>query len=200
MITIDELRSIPLFATLPDSESSALAARLADIRLHAGEWLVQEGEQPSFFMVVNGSLDVRKIVHGNDRQINVYRPGDYFGELPLLLGAPAIASVRALEPSRVAQLDRGDFSVLFTACKKFSAELTTTMTQRFTRLRTLAEEAPPARVTIVGHRFDIACHQLRDFLVRNRILFRWLDPTRPSPRRRGRAAATRRSLSGRPAP
>ena len=54
------------------------------------------------------------------------------------------------------------------------------MTKRFTRLRTLAEETPPARVTIVGHRFDIACHHLRDFLVRNRILFRWLDPTRPS--------------------
>jgi thioredoxin reductase (NADPH) len=179
MITANELRAIPLFATLPDAESTALAARLADIRLHTGEWLVQEGEQPSFFMVVNGSLDVRKIVHGNDRQINVYRPGDYFGELPLLLGAPAIASVRALEPSRVAQLDRGDFTELFSACKKFSAELTNTMTQRFTRLRTLAEEAPPARVTIVGHRFDIACHHLRDFLVRNRILFRWLDPTRP---------------------
>ncbi len=180
MITIEELRTIPLFATLPDSESAALAARLADIRLRAGEWLVQEGEQPSFFMLVNGSLDVRKVVHGNDRQLTTYRPGDYFGELPLLLGAPAIASVRALEPSRVAQLDRGDFTEMFSACKKFSAELTTTMTQRFTRLRTLAEEAPPARVTIVGHRFDIACHHLRDFLVRNRILFRWVDPTRPN--------------------
>ena len=115
-----------------------------------------------------------------DRQINTYRTGDYFGELPLLLGAPAIASVRALEPSRVAQLDRSDFADLYTACKHFSAELTDTMTKRFTRLRTLAEETPPTRVTIVGHRFDIACHQLRDFLVRNRILFRWLDPTRPS--------------------
>jgi thioredoxin reductase (NADPH) len=179
MITADELRTIPLFATLPDSESTVLASRLADIRLHTGEWLVQEGEQPSFFMVVNGSLDVRKIVHGNDRHINVYRTGDYFGELPLLLGAPAIASVRALEPSRIAQLDRGDFTELFSACKEFSAELTSTMTQRFARLRTLAEETPPARVTIIGHRFDIACHHLRDFLVRNRILFRWLDPTRP---------------------
>ncbi len=180
MITIDELRTIPLFANLPDSESEALAARLADIHLRTGEWLVQEGEQPSFFMVVDGALDVRKMVHGNDRQINTYRPGDYFGELPLLLGAPAIASVRALEPSRVAQLDRSDFADLYTACKHFSAELTDTMTKRFTRLRTLAEETPPTRVTIVGHRFDIACHHLRDFLVRNRILFRWLDPTRPS--------------------
>jgi thioredoxin reductase (NADPH) len=180
MITADELRTIPLFATLPDTESAVLAARLADIRLNTGEWLVQEGEQPSFFMVVNGSLDVRKIVHGNDRQINTYRTGDFFGELPLLLGAPAIASVRALEPSRVAQLDRSDFSDLFSVCKQFSAKLTATVTDRFARLRTLAAEPPPKRVTIIGHRMDIACHDLRDFLVRNRILFRWLDPTRPS--------------------
>jgi thioredoxin reductase (NADPH) len=180
MITANELRTIPLFATLPDTESAVLAARLADIRLNTGEWLVQEGEQPSFFMVVNGSLDVRKIVHGTDRQINTYRTGDFFGELPLLLGAPAIASVRALEPSRVAQLDRSDFSDLFSLCKQFSAKLTATMTDRFTRLRTLAAEPPPKRVTIIGHRMDIACHDLRDFLVRNRILFRWLDPTRPS--------------------
>ena len=111
---------------------------------------------------------MRKIVHGNDRTINTYRPGDYFGELPLLLGAPAIASVRALEPSRVAQLDRGDFAELYTACKHFSVELTDTMTKRFTRLRTIAEETPPTRVTIVGHRFDVAC-QVRAHHRRQRI-------------------------------
>ena len=36
MITIDELRSVPLFATLPDDEAATLAARLADVRLRAG--------------------------------------------------------------------------------------------------------------------------------------------------------------------
>ena len=51
--------------------------------------------------------------------------------------------------------------------------------QRFARLRNLAGQAPPATATIVGHRYDIACHHLRDFLARNRIVFRWLDPTRP---------------------
>jgi len=181
MISIAELRTMPLFKSLPDTEATALAARMADVRLRTGDWLIHEGEQPAFFMLVEGSLEVRKMLHGSDRRINVYRAGEYFGELPLLLGSPAIASLRALEPSRAAQLDHADFSDLFSACKKFAAELTQTMTRRFSHLRTLAEELPPTRVTIVGHRYDIACHQLRDFLVRNRVTFRWVDPTQPSP-------------------
>jgi len=179
----------PLFSSLPDAEATALAARLADVRLREGDWLLQEGEQASFFMLIDGEIEVRKVVHGTERQINIYRPGEYFGELPLLLGAPAVASLRALQPSRVAQLDPGDFSELFGACTTFSAELMQTMTQRFSRLRTLMSEMPPPRLTIVGHRYDVACHQLRDFMVRNRMTFRWLDPTRPTcaarPRLRG---------------
>lgn len=177
MITIDELRRVPLFAALPDDEAETLAARLADVRLREGDWLIHEGEQPSFFLLIEGSLEVRKVVHGVERQLDTYRAGTYFGELPLLLGAPAMASLRALEPSRVAQLEQNDFTSLFTMCETFAAELTRTMTYRFTRLQDLAKQAPPPTVTIIGHRYDIACHQLRDFLARNRIVFRWLDPT-----------------------
>ena len=39
MISIAELRTIPLFATLPDSEATVLAARMADVRLRTGDWL-----------------------------------------------------------------------------------------------------------------------------------------------------------------
>jgi len=182
MITASELRGIPLFATLPDDEAETLTARLADIHLRAGDWLLHEGEQPSFFLLIEGSIEVRKVVHGTERRINVYRAGEYFGELPLLLGSPAIASLRALVPARVAQLDHGDFAQLFAACDTFAAELTGTMTRRFQRLRDLAAEPAPANVTIVGHPYDVACHQLRDFLARNRITFRWHDPTKPQAR------------------
>jgi thioredoxin reductase (NADPH) len=179
VITAAELRSIPLFAALPDGEARTLAARLADVRLREGDWLLQEGDQPSFDHVLDGALAVSKAVHGIERQLDVYRPGTYFGELPILLGAPAIASIRAIEPSRVAQLDTGDFHALFAECTTFAGELTRTMTTRFTRLQSLAATSAPASVTIVGHRYDIACHRLRDFLARNHVLFRWLDPTRP---------------------
>jgi CRP-like cAMP-binding protein len=37
-----------------------------------------------------------KLVAGADVQINTCEPGDFFGELPLLLGSPAVASLRAL--------------------------------------------------------------------------------------------------------
>lgn len=179
MISVDDLRSTPLFAALPDDEARALAARLGDVRLRTGDWLLHEGEQPSFFLVIEGALEVRKMVHGVDRRLDEYGPGTYFGELPLLLGAPAIASLRAVAPSRVAQLDQLDFHTLFSECSTFASELTGTMTRRFTRLQTLAASTPQALVTIVGHRYDIACHRLRDFLARNRVVFRWLDPTQP---------------------
>jgi thioredoxin reductase (NADPH) len=181
MITAPELRSIPLFAALPDREAEALTARMADVRLRAGEWLLHEGEQPSFFMVLGGALEVRKNVHGAERRVDVRRPGTYFGELALLLGAPSIASLRAMEESRVAQLSQDDFHDLVEACATFRSELTGSMTQRFGSIRALAAEKLPATVTIVGHPYDVACHQLRDFLSRNRVSFRWHDPTRPSP-------------------
>ena len=100
MITARELRSIPLFADLPDDEAATLTSRVADIHLRAGEWLIHEGEQPSFFMLLEGSLELTKRVHGTERRIEVFRAPNYFGGLPLMLGSPAIASVRALEPSR----------------------------------------------------------------------------------------------------
>jgi thioredoxin reductase (NADPH) len=179
MITAQQLRSVPLFSALPDSEAETLAARLADVRLNEGDWLIHEGEPPSFFLLIEGSLEVRKMMHGTERRISAYGAGDYFGEVPLLLGSPAIVSLRALERSRIGQLDQGDFTALFGACKTFAGELTRTMTQRVTNLQKLAAEEAPASVAIVGHRYDIACHQVRDFLARNRIAFKWLDPTRP---------------------
>jgi thioredoxin reductase (NADPH) len=108
----------------------------------------------------------------------VFRAPNYFGELPLMLGSSAIASVRAMEPSRAAQLDHAAFVELYTECENFSTELTRSMTRRFAQLRTLAGEKAPATVKVSGHPYDIACHDVRDFLSRNHIAFEWIDITR----------------------
>jgi thioredoxin reductase (NADPH) len=175
VITVAELRSIPLFAGVPDDEASTLASRLGDVRLRAGDWLVHEGEQPSFFLLVEGGLELYKVVHGVERKLDDYGPGAYFGEVPLLLGSPAIASLRAKEPTRVAQLDGNEFRTMFAECHVFRGELLATMTRRVTNLQKLAQTEPPPTARIIGHRYDIACHQLRDFLKRNNILFEWTD-------------------------
>jgi thioredoxin reductase (NADPH) len=103
--------------------------------------------------------------------------------VPLLLGSPAIASLRAKEASRVAQLEPSDFRSRVAECSVFASELLKTMTQRVQRLQALAQAStPPARVVIKGHPFDIACHRLRDFLRRNHVPFDWDDLARSPPR------------------
>ena len=182
MITVDDLRQVPLFRDLPDSEASAVASRLADIHLRTGDWLIHEGEQPSFFLLLEGSLELFKMVHGIERRLDEYGPGVYFGEVPLLLGSAAIASLRAKEPARVAQLDPADFRAMFAECSVFASELIGTMTRRVQRLQQLAQSsAPPKPVIIKGHRFDIACHRIRDFLRRNHVIFEWDDLAQSTP-------------------
>jgi thioredoxin reductase (NADPH) len=182
MITPDLLKEVPLFAEVPHPELATIAGRAADIQLRDGEWLIHEGETPAFFVLLSGLLSVSKSFGGIEREINKYQAGSFFGELPLLLGSPALASLRAAQASRVARLDEHDFRELIVSCPKLNAELMRTMATRIDYLQQAALETPVATVTIIGHRFDLACHDLRDFLARNRVLVHWHDPRDPEAR------------------
>jgi thioredoxin reductase (NADPH) len=182
MITADLLRNVPLLAEVPDAELAVIAARAADIHLRQNDWLIHEGEVPAFFIVVSGRLNVFKSIGGTQRLITHYAAGGYGGELPILLGSPAIASLQAAEPSRICRLDPTDFRELIVACPLLNAQLLQTMATRISGLQQLAIDAPVATVTIIGHRFDLACHALRDFLARNHVAFRWYDPREPEAR------------------
>jgi thioredoxin reductase (NADPH) len=175
MITGVELKQISLFSGLPDSERASLAARAADVRLRADEWFLLEGQTPAFFGLLEGHVGVFKSIAGRDQHIHDYVPGDYFGEVPLLLGSPAIASLRATEASRVMRLDGADFHDLITHCRVLSGEILKTMAKRVGLLQQLSIETPTSAATVIGHRLDVACHDLRDFLSRNRVGFTWLD-------------------------
>lgn len=176
MITAELLMQVPLFSAVPEQERAQIAARAADLHLREGEWLVQEGEVAAFYALLEGRIAVLKRVGEQDQQINTYHPGDYSGELPLLLGAPYLASLRAEVPSRVLRLEPEDFRALVAGCPVLSEQLVRTMTTRVQMLQRLSVEAAPTPVTVVGHRWDTACHDVRDFLGRNHVGFRWIAP------------------------
>lgn len=176
MITADLLTQVPLFAATPEEERSEIAGRAADLRLRAGEWLLQEGEMPAFFVLLEGRMEVLKRIGEQDQRLTFYEPGEYFGEVPLLLGAPAIASLRADQPARVLRLEPDDFREMVSVCPVFAEEVVRTMTKRVQRLQRISVEAPLAPATVVGSRWDLACHDVRDFLSRNHVPFRWLEP------------------------
>jgi thioredoxin reductase (NADPH) len=176
MITPDLLSRITLFAKVPEDERASLAARAADLRLRKDEWLLVEGQTPGFYGLLEGHIDVLKVLGGREHRLTTYGPGDYFGEVPLLLGSPAIANLRATEPCRVLRLEGADFLHLVSQCQVLSSEITKTMAARVSRFSQIQVENPAAVVTVIGRAHDPASYDLREFLARNSVGFVWREP------------------------
>ena len=65
MLTIDDIRAIPLFSTLAEPELERLARTSADLRLGAGEYAAHEGGmERALFAVLAGKLEVVKLFDG----------------------------------------------------------------------------------------------------------------------------------------
>lgn len=176
MITADEVRHIELFSSLDESQVQRIANRAADIRVRAGDWVAREGEVGAFYALISGRVEITKTVAGRQRTLVVREPGEFFGEVPLLLGGPFLASFRALEPAHLLRLGHSDFNVLFTATPEIRAMLTAALLERIEGIEevvTAADQLP----LVVGSAFDLSCHTMREFLSRNFVEFEWLDPS-----------------------
>lgn len=180
MITPELLRAVPLFADIAESDLQAVAMAGADIRLVADEWLVREGEPPAFYVLLDGEIEVTKAVAGVEQVVNVYRPGDSFGELPLLLGSTVVANLRALTDIRVMRLDATDFHLLLGRSEKVAAAIMRNMAWRVTHLQQISVETTVETTVIVGRRSDPDCYELREFFARNHLGFRWIEPDDPA--------------------
>ena len=175
---VDELRQLPLMSCLPESQLLRVAGGAADLHVNTGEWIIREGEEPWFFMLVEGSLELFKTFSGKQQSVYAYKPGDFFGEVPLLLGALAFASVRAKEPSRVMKIDKVLFKELLDSSKDCRALVMETMTKRLNTLQDRIIDIPVARVLVIGSQYDTDCRDIRTFLSVNRIPYEWVDRER----------------------
>jgi thioredoxin reductase (NADPH) len=175
---VDEIRHFPLMACLPERQLERIARGAADLRLQEGEWLIREGEQPWFFLLVEGALDVLKELTGKDQVVNRYKEGDFFGEVPLLLGTVTFASLRAKENSRVMKLDRVQFKEIIDSSPDCSALVMKTMTSRINMIQDRMLDIPVSRVLVVGSQYDTDCRDIRSFLSVNRIPYEWVDKER----------------------
>ncbi len=72
---------------------------LPEISLIPGDYLIREGKKSGrFFVLIEGAFEIIK----ENMQINkVSEPGSVFGEISVLLDIPHLASVVALEKSRL---------------------------------------------------------------------------------------------------
>lgn len=101
----DELRGIPLFATLSDEGLDRVAALATASDVGAGHVLVEVGHPASGLFILQAG---RVAVEVPDRDPIEYGPGAFFGELALLTDHPRTARVRTTEPSTILALARSD--------------------------------------------------------------------------------------------
>lgn len=112
----EDLRRLPLFAGLGPVELAEIGRRLRRERFTAGAEVVRQGESGTrFYVIESGQAEVLQERDGTRRRLTVLGPGQYFGEIALLLDVPRIATVRALTPLEVRSLERTDFEVLLSS-------------------------------------------------------------------------------------
>src|ERR687893_1502288 len=179
MLTIDDVRTIPLFSALPEVELEHLARTSADLHLGAGEFAVPEGGDRALYAVLAGKIEVVKLIDGVERTLGWRAPGQIFGEVPIAFGTVFVGGYRASEPSRVMRVDPRQYYAAAAALPEISVKVGMLARERIGGLQGIAAEPPAPRVTMVGHRWDAACGELRRFLERNQITYEWMPPDAP---------------------
>jgi Cyclic nucleotide-binding domain/Pyridine nucleotide-disulphide oxidoreductase len=119
MFTIEELATVPLFSALEEKALEYLAGEVEDIHLTPGEYVAHEGDDRALAVVVEGKTELTKLVNGVEQVIGVRRPGELGGEIPMTLGTPLPASMRAVQPSRVMKLTVEVFHTLAAIAPRF---------------------------------------------------------------------------------
>ena len=182
MVTADEIRRVEVFAGLNSGSCERLSHAAADISLVPGEYAAHEGGEAALFAVLEGRIEATKLVDGIERVVGERRPGEIFGEVPITLGTVFPAGFRAAEKSRVIRIEPHDYHGVAAKEPKLVHEVGRLASHRIggpLGLQGIIAEPQPPRAIVVGQRWDPACGELRRFLDRNQITFRWVQPDAP---------------------
>jgi signal transduction histidine kinase len=122
--------SIPLFAAIPDDKLACLEAGNI-MEVPTGTTLTVEGEPSLFFYaLMEGEVRITRTYERQTVLMRVNKPGNYFGEIMLLLNIPALATVRITKPARLFQFNEEGFWRMMTHCQGIAREVFTAAATR----------------------------------------------------------------------
>jgi CRP-like cAMP-binding protein len=106
--TAAKLRRVPMFKGCSTDDLEELANRITSLSVDASAEIVHEGttDTSRFFVIATGHAEVSK----RFRKVAELGPGDFFGELALLVDRPRNCTVTATTPMEVLVLDRRSFT------------------------------------------------------------------------------------------
>ena len=182
MVTPEEVGRFEVFEMLGQADRERLCRVAADISLGAGEYAVHQGDARALLGLLEGRIDVVMLIDGVERIVGERNPGDLIGELSIALGMPQPAGFRATEASRVFRIEPNDYHAVAAVAPEVGLRVGNLAAKRISGprgLQAMVTAPAPFRAIILGHRWDASCAQLRRFLHRNQIRFKWLQPDEP---------------------
>jgi CRP-like cAMP-binding protein len=139
---LDSLAAIPFFGGLEPASLERLAGSMRSRRFRRGEVIFHVGDPgDALFVIVSGEVKITLPSEtGEEAILATLRPGDVFGELALLDGAPRSASASALEATETVVLPRDRFRELLATEAAFRDALLASIAGELRRLTTHVEE------------------------------------------------------------
>ena len=120
--------------------------------------MAHEGEGRFLAVVVEGKTELTKLVNGVEQVIGVRLPGELGGEIPMTLGTPLPASMRAVEPSRVLKVTVEVFHTLAAMAPEVSATVGAAALERLEMLRNATAQPLEPAMFVIGPRLDPGVH------------------------------------------
>ncbi|MDX6614028.1 MAG: hypothetical protein QOD75_3214 [Blastocatellia bacterium] len=164
-MTLEALRSVPLFAGLDDQAARDLRNLLKLHEVRGGTVLFQAGDSgDAMYLIESGR--VRISVHDEDKEevtLAELAGGDFFGEMALIDGKQRSADARVIEDARLAILDRDKFLSFVRTNPDVALEMLSAVTDRLRRTDDLlrrrvsrnVNEEQAARLTMADRAADM---------------------------------------------
>jgi len=159
------------FPRLGSEQRARLHAAGVVRSVESGEVLFREGDAGyDFFLIESGMVTIVQGLGHENRIIAVHGEHRFLGEINLLTGSPPYLSAVVRDAGEVVQVSAERLRQLVAN----DEELSNIIMRAFLARREILIDIG-AGVKLVGSRYSRCTHRLREFLVRNRMPFQWMD-------------------------
>lgn len=164
-MTLEALRSVPLFASLDDDAARELRNLLSDKRVPQNTRLFRQGDKgDAMYLIESGR--VRISIRDDDEQeviLAELAQGDFFGEMSIIDGRQRSADAKVIEDAQLAILSRDAFLSFVRSNADVALEMLSALTDRLRRTDDLlrsrvsrnANEEEKARLTVADRAADL---------------------------------------------
>src|SRR5678815_465238 len=164
-MTLEALRSVPLFASLDDDAARELRRLLSDKRVPQNTRLFRQGDKgDAMYLIESGRVRI-SIRDDDDAEVILAElaQGDFFGEMSIIDGRQRSADAKVIEDAQLAILSREAFLSFVRNNPDVALEMLSALTDRLRRTDELlrsrvsrnANEEEKARLTVADRAADL---------------------------------------------